>query len=67
MDATGDQDLKVQKSSPELIAELRKSLAHLLWKSKKNGFSPVAGEVRRLVRRSKTDQLIKLVRPSVLL
>lgn len=67
MDATGDQDLKVQKSSPELIAELRRSLARFLRKSKGNGTVPIPGRVRRLVRTRKTDQLIWLVRLSVLL
>lgn len=70
MDAAGDQDLKLRKSSPELIAELRRSLPQFLWKSKKaeNGSdSKITGRVRRLVRKAKTDQLIKLVGPSVLL
>lgn len=67
MDATGDQDLKVQKSSPELIPELRRSLARFLWMSNGNGTVPVRRKVRRLVRARKTDQLIRLVRLSVLL
>jgi len=66
MDASGDQDLKLQKGSPELIAELKGSLHRFLWKPKGVYHAPTfnpRGQVRRVVRQSKTDQLLKLVEP----
>ena len=66
MDATGDEDLKLQRASADLIAELQRLLPHFLYKSKltKSGQSSAAtGAVRRLVPQTKTDQLIKLVGP----
>ena len=64
MDATGDEDLKLQRASADLIAELQRSLPHFLYKSKptESTHSPTASPtVRCLVRETKTDQLIKLV------
>ena len=64
MDTAADQDLQLQKSSPELIAEFSKSLPRFLRRAKVGGrvsTSESPGPLRRLVRQSKTDQLIKLV------
>lgn len=64
MDTTGDEDLKLQRASVDLIAELQRSLPHFLYKclSTQSRHSPTANSpVRRLVRETKTDQLIKLV------
>lgn len=65
MDAAGDQDIKLQRSSPDRIAELRRSLPRFLWKSKatEEGAPPVT-RVRTLVLKSKTEGLINLVGPS---
>ena len=66
METTGDEDLKLQRASADLIAELQRSLPHFLYKSTsaESAYSPAArASVRRLVRDSKTDQLIKLVGP----
>ena len=68
MENTGDEDLKLQRASADLIAELQRCLPRLLYK---NGFneskhSPTTSSiVRGLVRETKTDQLIKLVGPSI--
>ena len=64
MDAAGDQDTKLQRSSPDRIAELRRSLPRFLWKSKatEEGAPPVT-RVRTLVLKSKTEGLINLVGP----
>lgn len=64
MDTTGDADLKLQRASADLIADLQRSLPHFLRKSTpaQSGHSPTAsGGVRGLVRETKTNQLIKLV------
>lgn len=65
METTGDEDLKLQRASADLIAELQRSLPHFLYKRgifAQSAYSPAArASVRRLVRDSKTDQLIKLV------
>lgn len=66
MDATGDQDLKLQKSAPELIDELRKSLPRFLWKSRNASDASTihsTRHVRPVVQQSKTNQLLKLVGP----
>lgn len=66
MDSTGDEDLKLQRASADLIAELQRSLPHFLYKSipVQSGHSPAASaQVRGLVRETKTDQLIKLLEP----
>ena len=62
MDATGEQDIEVQRSSPDLIAELTLSLPRFLRKSKvtKQATRHVT-RVRTLVLSSKTERLIKLV------
>lgn len=64
MDATGDEDLSVQKSGGQLIIELWHSIPRYLWKSKvaRDG-TETDVRVRLLVRQNKTDQLIKLVGP----
>ena len=70
MDTTGDEDLKLQRASADLIAELQNALPHFLFKNlpAQSIDSPAAGRrVRRLVRETKTDQLIKLVGTSHLL
>ena len=67
METTGDEDLKLQRASADLIAELQRCLPRLLYKSQstKSKHSPTASStVRGLVRENKTDQLIKLVGPS---
>ena len=67
MDATGDEDLSLQRTSADLIAELQRSFPQFLFKSipAQHKHFPVAnGTLRRLVRETKTDQLIKLVGPS---
>ena len=69
METTGDEDLKLQRASADLIAELQRCLPRLLYKSEstKSKHSPtstVSSTVRGLVRETKTDQLIKLVGPS---
>lgn len=67
MDTTGDEDLKLQRASADLIAELHRSLPHFLYSDipAESGHPPAAsGGVRGLVRETKTDQLIKLVRSS---
>lgn len=66
MDTTGDADLKLQRASADLIAELQRSLPDFLRKRApaQSGHSPTAsGGVRGLVREIKTDQLIKLLEP----
>jgi hypothetical protein len=64
MDAAGDQDIKLQRSSPDRIAELKRSLPRFVWKSKltEEGPPPVT-RVRTLVSITKTDRLINLVGP----
>ena len=67
MDTTGDEDLKLQRASADLIADLQRSLPHFLFKSIAPASGPSSaarGPLRRLVRETKTDQLIKLVGPS---
>ena len=62
MDTTGDEDLKLQRASADLIAELQRSLPRFLYKSIPAGSgSAGSSRVRGLVRETKTDQLIKLV------
>ncbi|KAF6229417.1 hypothetical protein HO133_007533 [Letharia lupina] len=66
MDTTGDEDLKLQRASADLIAELHRSLPHFLYNGipAESGHPPAAsGGVRGLVRETKTDQLIKLLEP----
>ena len=62
MDATEEQDIQVQRSSPDLIAEFRLSLPRFLRRSRvtKQASGHVA-RVRMLVLSSKTERLIKLV------
>lgn len=62
MDAKEEQDIEVQRSSPDLIAELNLSLPRFLRKSEvpKQATGHVA-RVRMLVLSSKTERLIKLV------
>ena len=62
MDATEEQDIQVQRSSPDLIAEFKLSLPRFLRKSRvtKQASGHVA-RVRMLVLSSKTERLIKLV------
>ena len=67
MDTTGDEDLKLQRASADLIADLQRSLPHFLFQNVPAASSPSSaanGPFRRLVRETKTDQLIKLVGPS---
>ena len=67
MDSTGDEDLKLQRASAHLIADLQRSLPRLLYKdiSTQSSHPSIAnGIVRVLVLENKTDQLIKLVGPS---
>ena len=62
MDAPGDQDIEVQRSSPDLIAELTLSLPRFLRKSKvPKQATRCVTRVRTLVLSSKTERLIKLV------
>ena len=64
MDTTGDEDLKLQRASADLIAELQRFLPHFLYKSKptkSTHWGTASRTVRCLVRETKTDQLIKLV------
>ena len=64
MDTTGDEDLKLQRASADLIAELQSALPHFLFKdvpAQSEDSSTDGRRVRRLVRETKTDQLIKLV------
>ena len=64
MDTTVDEDLKLQRASADLIAELQNDLPRFLFKNSpaQSIDSHAAGRrVRRLVRETKTDQLIKLV------
>ncbi|KAL2040021.1 hypothetical protein N7G274_007424 [Stereocaulon virgatum] len=64
MDASGDQDIKLQRSSPDRIAELKRSLPRFLWKSKltEEGPPPVT-RVRTLVSITRADRLISLLEP----
>ena len=64
MDAAGDQDIKLQRSSTDRIAELKCSLPRFVWKSKlaEEGPPPVT-RVRTLVLKTKADRLINLVGP----
>ena len=62
MDATGDRDIGLHKSSPEIINELRKSLPRFLFKSKTQDGEKVT-VVRRVVRQTETDELLTLVGP----
>ena len=67
MDAADDQDLVLQKQSPELISKLQRYLPRFLWESTIHDYGIALGSqthVRLLVRQSKTDQLLKLVGPS---
>ena len=64
METTGDEDLKLQRASADLIADLQRSLPRLLYKSQstQSKHSPTASStLRPLVRETKTDQLIQLV------
>ena len=62
MDAIEEQDIQVQRSSPDLIAEFKLSLPRFLRKSRVTEHaSEHVGRVRMLVLSSKTEQLIKLV------
>lgn len=64
MDAPADADLKLQRASADLIAEVQLSLPHFLYKRTPalSGHSSAAsGGVRGLVREIKTQQLIKRV------
>lgn len=64
MDATGDEDLKLQRASADLIAELQRSLPHFLYKSnptESTHQTTASHTLRCLVRETKTDQLINLV------
>ena len=67
MENTGDEDLKLQRASADLITELQRCLPRFLYKneSTKSKHSPTTTSiVRALVRETKTDQLIRLVGPS---
>ena len=67
METTDDQDVKLQRASADLIAELQRCLPRLLYKSEstESKHLPTASStVRSLVRETKTDQLIRLVGPS---
>ena len=67
METTGDEDLKLQRDSADLIAELQRCLPRLLYKNESTLSKPspaTSSIVRGLVRETKTDQLIKLVGPS---
>lgn len=58
MDASNDdQDIVLQRSSPELLADLLGSLDHFLWRITKNE----KRQIRRRVRVRETDRLISLV------
>ena len=62
MDAAEEQDIQVQRSSPDLIAEFNLSLARFLRKSKvPKQVTGYVGRVRTLVLSSKTERLVKLV------
>ena len=63
MDATGDEDLVLQKSAGHLTAELWRYLPRYLRESSIDDGNEHGGRVRSVVRQSKTDQLIKLVGP----
>ncbi|CAD6579724.1 MAG: hypothetical protein ASARMPRED_009232 [Alectoria sarmentosa] len=63
MEATGDEDLKLQRASADLIAELQRSLPYFLRKSIPRHSPADRGRVRSLIRETKTHQLIKLLEP----
>src|SRR6266536_3045234 len=58
MDAPEDeQDIQLQRSSPELLADLQSSLKPFLWKTTKSGKT----QIRKRVRVRETDRLVNLV------
>lgn len=58
MDVTNDEsDVLLHKSSPELIADLRKSLIPFLWRNKQSGKK----QIRAQVRVKEADRLVNLV------
>jgi hypothetical protein len=52
-----DQDVKLQRASHELLADLQASLDPFLWKSTRSG----KRKIRRRVRVRETDRLVALV------
>ena len=56
-----EQDLKLQRTSPDLLADLQHSLEPFLWKSTRSGKK----RIRRRVRTRETDRLVNLVRSSM--
>ena len=58
MDAPeNEQDIQLQRSSPELLADLQSSLRSFLWKTTKLGKI----QIRKRVRVRETDRLVNLV------
>ena len=70
MENNGDEDLKLQRASADLIADLQQGIPRLLYTSPsaQSKHLPTASNntIRGLVRQAKTDQLIKLVGPSLI-
>ena len=67
METADDEDVKLQRASADLIAELQRCLPRFLYKSEstESKHLPTASStLRGLVRETKTDQLIRLVGPS---
>ena len=55
--AEDDQDVLLQRTSPELLADLQNSIDPFLWKVSKSG----KWQIRRRVRVRETDRLVNLV------
>ena len=57
MDVPEDQDVKLQRSSTDLLLNFRNSLPRYLWSSDSHG----ARRVRKVVRQTTTEDLLQLV------
>ncbi len=57
--AEDEQDLKLQRASADLLAELQSALRPFLWKKVPSGGT----RIRRRVTARETDRLIALVKP----
>jgi hypothetical protein len=57
-----EQDVQLQRTSPELLADFQQSLKPFLWKTTKSGKT----QIRRRVRTREADRLVYLVHHSLL-
>ena len=64
MDAPEDRDVKLQRASPDLLADFEASLQRYLWSTRIKTTSPQVKSdlaARRFVSQNQTNRLIKLV------